>query len=226
MVSLREESFDAWFAEKSSNFRSQMRRLQRQFDAAGGSVRLSTKQTLAADVDMFVHMHAMRWEGKGKSNLVAFGDRLAPMLEDVGLRLLEEKRFHLRLLEIDGEPISAQLFLASGSNMLYMNGGWYEQFSRFKPSMLGILGVIEHAFERGCRKLDLGLGEQAYKLRFADGNDPVAWNVLMVPSRRLPLTYARMLPTLSGNYLRQGARRALTQKQLNHLRSLRSRLRR
>jgi len=223
-VALREKSFEAWFAGKSSNFRSQMRRLQRQFDAAGGSVRLSTQETLAADIDVFVRMHASRWEGKGKSNLVAFGDRLAPMLEDVGLRLLDEERFHLRLLEIDGEPISAQLFLATGSNMLYMNGGWYDQFSRFKPSMLGILGVIEHAFGRGYRKLDLGLGQQAYKLRFADGNDPVAWNVLMAPSRRLALTYARMFPTLARTHLRETTRRALPAKWVDRLRTLRSRL--
>jgi len=223
-VTLREKSFEAWFAEKSSNFRSQMRRLQRQFEAAGGSVRLSTQETLAADVDMFMHMHASRWEHKGTSNLVGFGERLAPMLEDVGVRLLEDERFHMRVLEIDGEPISAQLFLASGSDMLYMNGGWYEQFSRFKPSMLGILGVIEHAFGRGYRKLDLGLGEQAYKLRFADGNDPVAWNVVMVPSRRLALTYARMFPTLARTHLRETARRALPAEWLDRLRTLRSRL--
>jgi CelD/BcsL family acetyltransferase involved in cellulose biosynthesis len=224
-VALREESFDAWFADKSSNFRSQMRRLRRQFDTAGGTVRSSTEETLEADIDTFLRMHASRWEHKGESNLVAFGDRLAPMLKEVGSRLLDEQRFHLRLLEIDSEPISAQLFLSAGANVLYLNSGWYEQFAQFKPSMLGILGVIEDAFARGYRLLDLGLGEQAYKLRFADGNDPVAWNVLIVPSRRLPLTYARILPTLAGSYLREAARRALPTGRADQLRALRSRLR-
>jgi CelD/BcsL family acetyltransferase involved in cellulose biosynthesis len=225
-VLLREESFDAWLAGKSSNFRSQMRRLRRQFDAAGGRMRLSTEETLTADVELFVHMHASRWEDRGESNLVAFGDRLSPMLEDAGRRLLAEKRFRLRLLEIDGEPVSAQLFLLAGRDMLYINGGWYEQFAQFKPSMLGILGAIEDAFEHGYRQLDLGLGEQAYKLRFADGNDAVVWSVLMLPSRRLPLTYARMSPTLTGSYLREATRRALPTRRADQLRALRSRLRR
>ena len=39
--------------------------------------------------------------------------------------------------------------------------------------MLGILAVVEDAFERGEERVDLGLGGQHYKLRFADRNDPV-----------------------------------------------------
>jgi CelD/BcsL family acetyltransferase involved in cellulose biosynthesis len=224
-VSLREESFDAWLAAKSSNFRGQMRRLRRQFEAAGGTMRASTQETLAADVGHFVRMHASRWEERGESNLVAYGDRLAPMLEDAGGRLLDGERFQLRLLEIDGEPISAQLFLLAGGSGLYMNGGWDERFAQFKPSMLGLLGVIEDAFAHGWRQLDLGLGEQPYKLRFADGNDPVAWCMLMTPGRRMALTRARTAPTLVRYAARDSATRMLTPEQADRLRALRQRLR-
>jgi CelD/BcsL family acetyltransferase involved in cellulose biosynthesis len=226
-VQLREESFDAWFANKGSHFRGHMRRHRKQFLAAGGMERSTTAETLGSDVATFIRLHASRWEEqRGESNLVAFGPSLPAMLDDAGRRLLAEERFRLRLLEIDGEPISAQLYLMAGKRVLYFNSGWDERFARLRPTMVGILAAIEDAFQRGDRLIDLGLGEQAYKMRFADGNDPVAWSVLMVPSRRLPLTYARTFPTLAASSVRETARRALPAGRIDQLRALRSRLRR
>ncbi len=225
-VSLGEGSFEDWFAGKSSNFRGQMRRLSRRFEADGGIARTSTLATLSVDVEAFVRLHSARWEGRGESNLVAFGRQLSPMLREVGERLLDSGRFRMRMLEIDGEPISAQLFLAAGPRVLYVNGGWDERFARLKPHMLGLFGAIEDAFAGSEETFDLGLGEQQYKLRFADGNDPVAWNVLMVPSRRLPLTWAQTAPMLMGSAARDAVKRGLSPAQANRLRGLRDRIRR
>ena len=149
IVSLQDESYSAWLASKSSNFRSQMRRLGRQFAAAGGTTRSSTADTLAADVDVFMDLHASRWEGRGESHLLTERDAIAATLVQIGLRLVGSQRFRLRLLEIGGKPISAQLFLAAGGRVLYVNGGWDERFAHLKPSMVGILGMVEEAFERG-----------------------------------------------------------------------------
>jgi len=208
------------------SFGGQMRRLSRRFEEQGGTTRTSTAATLSADVEAFVRLHGSRWEGLGDSNLVAFAERLPPMLCEVGEQLLERERFRLRMLEIDGEPISAQLFLAAGQRVLYVNGGWDERFAQLKPPMLSLLGAIEDAFERGEQILDLGLGEQQYKLRFADGNDPVAWSVLMVPSRRLPLTWARTTPMLMQSAARAAVKRGLSPAQADRLRELRTRIRR
>jgi CelD/BcsL family acetyltransferase involved in cellulose biosynthesis len=224
-VSLRDRSFDDWFAGKSSNFRGQMRRLSRRFEERGGTARMSTAATLKADVEAFVRLHGVRWQGRGDSNLVAFGEPLTPMLCEVGERLLDNGRFRMRMLQIDGEPISAQLFLAAGTRVLYVNGGWDERFAQLKPPMLGLLGAIEDAFKRGDQILDLGLGEQQYKLRFADGNDPVAWSVLMVPSRRLPLTWGRTTPMLVRSAARDAVKRGLSPAQAKRLRELRDRIR-
>jgi CelD/BcsL family acetyltransferase involved in cellulose biosynthesis len=225
-VSLGEGSFEDWLAAKSSNFRGQMRRLSRRFQADGGIARTSTPATLRADVGAFVRLHGARWEGRGESNLVALGESLSPMLREVGERLLASGRFRMRMLELDGEPISAQLFLAAGPRVLYVNGGWDERFAHFKPHMLGLFGAIEDAFARAEQTLDLGLGEQQYKLRFSDGDDPVAWNVLMVPSRRLPLTWARTAPMLMKSAAREAVKRGLSPAQADRLRGLLARIRR
>ena len=53
--------------------------------------------------------------------------------------LLDEGGFRLHVLELDGEPISAQLFAAAGGDVIYFNGGWDERHAQLKPAMLGIL---------------------------------------------------------------------------------------
>jgi CelD/BcsL family acetyltransferase involved in cellulose biosynthesis len=224
IVTLKEPSFDAWLADKSTNFRSQMRRLRRHFTAAGGTSRLSTEATLERDVWAFVHLHEQRWDGRGYSNLVQLGERLPAFLQDLGEALLPSERFRLRMLELDGEAISAQVFLAAGDTVLYVNGGWDERHARLKPSMLGLLDTVETTFSQNERRIDLGAGEQAYKLRFADDNDPIGWSILVPPGHRRLITRAHTAPMLTRYALRDAAKRALSDEQTAKLRTLRARL--
>jgi CelD/BcsL family acetyltransferase involved in cellulose biosynthesis len=223
LVSLRADSFDDWMAAKSSNFRGQMRRLRRAFAKEGGVSRISDEETLKQDVESLTRLHEQRWETLGSSNLVKLGERLPAMLEDAGRALLPTGRYRLRVLEIDGTAISAQLFLAAGDTVLYLNGGWDERFARLKPSMLGVLDAIEETFEKGERRIDLGVGEQSYKHRFSDGNDPVAWSIVIPPGPRWALTRAHTAPMLARYALRDAAKRALSAEQADKLRALRRR---
>jgi CelD/BcsL family acetyltransferase involved in cellulose biosynthesis len=223
VVTLGEPSFDAWLADKSSNFRGQMRRLRRRFVDAGGTSRLTTEETLERDVAAFARLHTQRWEGRGNSTLVQLGDRLPAFLEDVGRALLPSQRFRMRMLEVDGEPISAQLFLAAGRTVLYLNGGWDERHAKLKPSMLGLLDTVEASFAQGEREINLGPGDQPYKQRFADGNDPVGWNILIPPGPRRAFTRAHTAPMLARYALRDVARRTLSDEQIDRVRGLKAR---
>lgn len=223
-VALAHASFDDWLGSKSSNFRGQMRRMRRRFAEAGGSGRFSTQATLHDDIGALVRLHAGRWEGRGESSIVAAGAALAEAFEHVGRALLDDGGFRLRILELDGEPISAQLFAAAGGDVIYYNGGWDERHAEFKPAMLGILDAIEDAFARGEKRMDLGPGAQPYKLRFADGTDPLSWWILIPPGRRMPATLARTLPMTTWRELRTTAKRALPPERVERLRALRSRL--
>ncbi|MDW5596351.1 GNAT family N-acetyltransferase [Conexibacter stalactiti] len=222
-VSLAAGSFDAWLASKSSNFRGQMRRMRRDFARAGGISRAATQETLADDVASFLRLHLGRWEGRGSSSLSDVASQ-QELFVQVGRELLDSGRFRLRVLELDGEPISAQLFGEAGGEVVYCNGGWDERHARLRPAMLGILDALEECFERGDQRLNLGPGEQPYKLRFADGSDPVAWSLLLLPGRRLPLTLARVAPMVASRELRDFAKRVLDDEQSDRLRDLRRRI--
>ena len=225
LMSLREGSFDAWLAARSSNFRGQMRRLRRRFAEAGGVSRLATRATLADDAAALTRLHASRWDGRGHSNLVDLGERFTAFVVELGAALLDDGRFALRILELDGEPICAQLFVGAGGTFLFVNGGWDERHAALRPSLVCLLDAVEDVFERGAQRFDLGVGVQSYKLRFADGNAQLAWGVLMAPGARLPLTAARTVPALARARLRDGARRMLSDDQVARLRSAPRRLR-
>jgi len=225
LMSLEAPSFEDWLAGRSANFRQQMRRLRRRFEQAGGVSRVATHATLADDADALARLHAQRWEGRGHSNLVDLGERFAAFVADLGEQLLDEQRFALRLLELDGEPICAQLFVRAGGTTLFVNGGWDERHAAFKPSLLCLLDAVEEAFALGVERFDLGVGVQSYKLRFADGSAPLAWGVLMAPGARLPLTAARSAPALVQARLRDGARRMLNEQQVERLRTACRRMR-
>jgi CelD/BcsL family acetyltransferase involved in cellulose biosynthesis len=223
-IGMHEDDFEAWFAARSSHFRQHLRRARRKFEKAGGASRRSDPSTLTTDVETFVRLHTSRWEDKeGSSNLVAYGDRLAPMLEEAG-RALGPERFRLGILEVDGEPAAANIFVAAGGHILYVNAGWDQRFAKLNPVMLGLLDAVEEAFSRGDEHIDLGLGRQEVKVRFADGDDPVAWTVMIPPGRGLPRAVAGMAPTLVRAALRDSAKRHLSPKAVEKTRGLRNRL--
>ncbi|MHB1469468.1 MAG: GNAT family N-acetyltransferase [Solirubrobacteraceae bacterium] len=223
-ISLAGGSYERWLAGSSSNFRGQMGRVRRRFLAEGGSARISTSATVEADIESFIGLHRLRWEGRGASKIIDIAGRLPAMLLDIANLELDGGGFRLWILEVGGAPISAQLFFAIGGEVVYVNGGWDERFARLKPAMLGILYSIEDAFERGERRIDLGGGDQPYKLRFADGNDPLVWSVLVVPGIRSPLTRASTAPMLASHAFKDRMKRTLTPRQLDRLRSVRRRV--
>jgi CelD/BcsL family acetyltransferase involved in cellulose biosynthesis len=148
------------------------------------------------------------------------------MLRDIGKTLLaRDGRFRLQLLEIEGEPISAQLFMPAGGHVLYVNGGWDQRFARLKPPMLAILRAIEDAFVRNDRQFDLGIGVQPYKLRFADADGPMASTIILPVGVRLPLTCLSIAPELARVTLHNALKRGISDERIDRYRELRARLR-
>lgn len=223
-VALGMPSYDAWLAGKSGHFRERMRKLRRKFEAAGGTVRLSTRATLGEDIATLLRLHTTRWESLGDSNLVARSESMPAMLADAGDGLIDMERFRLMVLEIEGEAVAAHLAIAAGGEVLGVNGGWDERFAHLSPTVVHCTYLIEESIERGERRIDLGLGEQSYKQRLADGSDPVTWVLVMLPGPRMALTVLRTTPLLARYALKGAAKRALTDEQADRARALRARL--
>jgi CelD/BcsL family acetyltransferase involved in cellulose biosynthesis len=191
-VTLPDGTPEAWLAGRSRNFRGQMGRLRRHLEQRGGGVRQIVEPAeVERALESLLALHAGRWEGRGASNLARAG--LPELLRDAASTLGPD-RLRLWAAEIDGEPISVQLFLAAGQEVKYWNGGWSQAHADLKPSMLTILAALQDAIAKGQKRLDLGAGEHAYKLRFADSEDTLTWGGLVVRNGRWPRTRAELAP--------------------------------
>lgn len=183
---------EAWLAERSSNFRGQMGRLRRRLERKGGSVRhISDPAETQIALSALLALHAGRWEGRGESKLL--GPGVEQLIREAAVALGPE-RLRLWAVEVEGKLISVQLFLAAGGEIKYWNGGWSEEHADLKPSMLTILAALQDGIVRGERRLDLGAGTHAYKLRFASDQDALSWGGLVVRNRRWPRTKIELMP--------------------------------
>lgn len=217
-VTLAGLDFAGWLESKSSNFRQQLRRMRRKLEKEAAVIRVSGLDEVEADVESFGRLHGGRWKERGGSGVLSEG--LLRALTETGRELIPAGRFRLWMIDVDGEAISAQVFLAAGGELAYWNGGFDEQWAPFKPAMVAIFAAIEDAFERGDRRLDLGGGAQDYKLRFADSSDPLQWTGLIPRGPRWPLTRAQLAPMVTSYRARAVLRERLSRERQQQLKRL------
>jgi CelD/BcsL family acetyltransferase involved in cellulose biosynthesis len=173
-------SFDDWFAGRSANFRSQMRRYRRQLDDRGGVLRQAGTDELDHALEALARLHYGRWAGRGGS--AALSPQVERMLLEAAARLPAD-RFRLWTIELDGEIVSVDAFVAAGGVVSFWLGGHDPRVAAQRPTLITLVAAVEQAYALGDRWLDLGLGDQEYKHRFADGAEELAWPTL-VPAGR------------------------------------------
>src|SRR5919107_2433683 len=118
------------------------------------------------------------------------------MLREAAPTLLDGGHLRLVVIEVDGRPITAQVFLGAGGEVTWWLGGFDEAWRSCQPSHQALLHAIADAFGRGDRRFDLGSGGQRYKYSFADGEDRLVWAHVLPPGagafvRRAPLGLRR-----------------------------------
>ena len=218
-IDLRGRTYEDWFSSKSRNFRQGIRRRQRQLRQQGASVRFArTDEELDRDLRAFAELHYARWRRRGGSGVL--DRRVEQMLREAGRRL-SPNRFRLWSLEVEGRPVSSQLFLSAGEETSYWLGGFDEEWARSQVTLVTILASIEHAFAEGDQQFDLGAGGQDYKYRLADEGDlRVDWTLVVPKQARSPLARVQVLP----ERIRVAAAQKLSPEAKRAIRQIRGRL--
>ncbi len=217
-LTLTEPDFDTWFAGRSSNFRQQMRRKGRQMEQRGGRIRMATTQEEASrDLEAMFVQHRERWEERGEQGSIKDGTE--DQMREAISRLLPMERARLWTIEADGKPVCVQYFTVAGGELTYWGGGFDPEWEDLQPAQQVILAAVEDAFARGEHRIDFGGGNQRYKGRFANGDDPIAWVSIYPRNRRYAVTRAQLLPKQMRFAARGLARRlpAERQEQLKRL---------
>jgi CelD/BcsL family acetyltransferase involved in cellulose biosynthesis len=204
-VELSGTTYAHWFASRKAKFRNNMRRGLKQLQRHGATVRLSTdREELTREVEALAGLHRLRWGRRGRPG--ALDAQVERMLVEAGARLIEQGRFRLWSIHLDGRPISSQLLVSAGGRTACWLGGFDEAETRVRwPGSLIILSALEHAFSVGDGRFDLGSGGQSYKYDFSQTADSVEWALLIAPGWRSFLARAQLAPLRARVVLAQRA---------------------
>lgn len=197
---------EAWLASKSSSFRKAMRRSRRNLERMGATFALAQEPDLERAIGALARLHNLRMGPKGDSTAIVPG--AVDMLAASGQALLSSDRFRLWTIATGGRVISAHLFLEAGGEVAYWLGGIDDEFAESQPGLQAIVAAIGDAIEHGNSRLDLGAGDQAYKYRFADGEDRLVSTTLVPRGAGYGPARLRRLPSDLRRFASQMRRRA------------------
>jgi CelD/BcsL family acetyltransferase involved in cellulose biosynthesis len=184
---------EEWLVGKSRHARQSLRRHRRRLEDAGGTFRIAETDAQAVRaLRRLAELHYARWETRGGSR--ALNPRLERMLVDVAHDQVESGRFRMGSIEIDDQLIACELFLAAGGSVAHWLGGFDEAWAKHGPSKQVVLGLVEDAWRRGDRTLELGPGGQDHKDLFSDEAGTLEWIDLVPRGPRSALARLRMAP--------------------------------
>jgi CelD/BcsL family acetyltransferase involved in cellulose biosynthesis len=164
--------------------RKETRRRERRVLEAGAAYRLLDDPAEAAEgMAVLFRLHDMRWSEKGGSSLAAQEPRtlLTRFATDAAAR----GWLRLWLLEMEGEPVAAELAWRLGTRQCHYQGGFDPARQGLGVGLVLFAHALEEAVADGVAEADLGWGESDYKRRYGQGARTVPLMVAM--RRRHPL---------------------------------------
>ena len=182
-----ETDWEGYLATRSSKFRQRVvRGLEKSLAKEHSyAVRESSgPDQLEADLDTLYRLHDLRHADD--SSIAAGSDR--EVLRGFAHRAADAGWLRLRFLEIEGEPVAAFLGWHIGGSYGIYQSGFDPDWARFSVGMLLLVTTVRAGFEEEADEVDMLLGEEDYKQRFAAATRQVH-TVTLVPS----LSRARLL---------------------------------
>ncbi len=171
------QEWEGWLAGKSSNFRGQVRRMERRL-ARDHDLRFRLTENpaaLPADLETLFRLHDLRWEAEGGT--AAFSEDRRTFHRDFAARALGRGWLRLWIAEIDGEPAAAWYGLRHAGRDWYYQLGRDPRWDAAKIGFVLLVHTIRDAFEAGVSGYHFGLGDEEYKGRFAT-HDPALDTVI------------------------------------------------
>ncbi|WP_170219198.1 GNAT family N-acetyltransferase [Nocardioides litoris] len=163
-------TWEQWLAGKSRNFRSQVSRkpngLRRDHEV---DVRLATGETLEADLAALFELHAARWD----RDSVLLDPRQRRFTEAFARVALDRGWLRLWTLDVDGRPAASALTYRFGDDVYLYQLGRDPGLERASVGFVLLVHLVRDAFATGAVEFRFLRGDEDYKSRFADGDDPV-----------------------------------------------------
>jgi CelD/BcsL family acetyltransferase involved in cellulose biosynthesis len=198
------DDWDEFLASKSSNFRGQVRRLERRLAKKYAlEYRLADDaDRLEEDMSTFFSLHEERWATGGGS--ISFAGGLSDFHRDFAPLALKGGWLRLCFLELDGVARAAIYCFRLGGAEWYYQAGRDPAFDEDRVGRILLNHMIREAVEAGLGEFKLLLGNHEYKSRYATDDVPVE-TVALARSAALRTALRAAVPTR--NALRRTGRR-------------------
>ncbi len=173
--------WDGYLATRSQKFRQRVARgLEKSLVKEHSyTVRDCASATeLDADLATLFRLHDLRHSDD--SSIAANRDR--GFIADFAHRALEREWLRLRVLEIEGDPVAAFLAWCVGGRYAIYQSGFDPAWARYSVGALLLVHTVRAGIEEGAEEVDMLLGEEAYKQRFAAATREVH-TVTVAPAR-------------------------------------------
>ncbi|HVP01079.1 MAG TPA: GNAT family N-acetyltransferase [Solirubrobacteraceae bacterium] len=131
------------------------------------------------DLDALFALHEARWAGGGS---VAFGHGRRELHRDLARALLEHGVLRLWIAEADGRPAAAWYGFRYGAADSFYQSGRDPRFDALSLGSVLLWHTIREAARDGQAEYRLLRGDEVYKGRFADADEPV--ETVAVPAGR------------------------------------------
>jgi CelD/BcsL family acetyltransferase involved in cellulose biosynthesis len=191
-VALDASSWEDFLAARSSNFRQQVRRRERNLLRRGLVYRLADATSLDADLESLYRLHEVRWEAAGATSFI----RHRTFHEEFAGLALERGWLRLWLAEIDDRPVAAWYGFRFADAYWYYQAGRDPAWDREAAGFVLLAHTIRQAVEEGMSEYKLLLGGEPYKARFA--SDDPGLETAVVGNRVLGRAAARIVSAVEG----------------------------
>ena len=161
---------DCWetlLAGVSRNLRSQVGRRERALQKVG-ELRFRTVTggpEMPSALEHMFRLEASGWKAR-KGSAILNDPAVEGLYRSFASRASERGWLRLYLLELDGEPIAADLGGAFGRTGLLIKTGFDEDHGRLSPGLVLRAKVLQASIEEGLELYDFLAGAQPYKLRW------------------------------------------------------------
>lgn len=155
---------DAYLERLPSKLRHEFKRKERRLEreTGGYTIRMSTADTLAADLETFYAMHRASDGQKGHF----LYDEMAVLFTRMAEAFLQRDWLRLSWLDVGGEPWAAVLTFAAKGVWNVYNSAYDHTKRDLGPGMVLMGESIRMAATEGAQVFDLLRGDEPYKYRF------------------------------------------------------------
>jgi CelD/BcsL family acetyltransferase involved in cellulose biosynthesis len=171
----------SYLAHRSRNLRKELRRDRRGLDRLGTAAFevVDGRDRLSERLEQVLSVESSGWKGAA-GTAIASKPETRHFYEDVAGWAAPRGFLRIFFLRLDDRPIAVDYALEDAGIRYMLKGGFDHAYSRFSPGTILLEAGLSNAFDVGLDRVELGGGDDPYKLRWAEA----------VRDRRLVQTFA------------------------------------